>query len=163
MLFITQFLIFCERFRDIIILLAPYPLPSDRVGQLTAGKTFSAVSLRQVSQTVVLVTLFTVCDFNWWKLDEMDTIEANKFEEYVKNLLECPVCMEPIQSAPIHQCTNGHVLCKDCIAKLESCPICRNDSNTARNLIFEQIIGNFIANQEHLSQTIDLMKSPVFN
>ena len=78
----------------------------------------------------------------------MDTIEANKFEEYVKNLLECPVCMEPIQSAQIHQCTNGHVLCKDCIAKLESCPICRNDSNTARNLIFEQIIGNFIANQE---------------
>ena len=78
----------------------------------------------------------------------MDVIEANKFEEYIKNLLECPVCMEPIQSAPIHQCTNGHVLCKDCIAKLESCPICRNDSNTARNLIFEQIIGNFIANQE---------------
>jgi hypothetical protein len=78
----------------------------------------------------------------------MDVIEANKFEEYVKNLLECPVCMETIQLAPIHQCTNGHVLCKDCIAKLESCPICRNDSNTARNLIFEQIIGNFIANQE---------------
>ena len=75
----------------------------------------------------------------------MDVIEANKFEEYVMSLLECPVCMEPIKSPPIHQCTNGHLLCKDCIAKLESCPICRNDSKTARNLIFEQIIGNFVA------------------
>ena len=75
----------------------------------------------------------------------MAASKSNKFEEYVKSLLECPVCMELIKSAPIHQCTNGHLLCKDCIAKLESCPICRNDSKTARNLIFEQIIGNFYA------------------
>ena len=77
----------------------------------------------------------------------MAASKSNKFEEYVMSLLECPVCMEPIKSPPIHQCTNGHLLCKDCIAKLESCPICRNDSKTARNLIFEQIIGNFVASE----------------
>ena len=68
---------------------------------------------------------------------------ANEFEEYIKCLLKCPVCSEPIKSAPIHQCTNGHVVCKDCITKSEYCPICRNDSTVVRNLVFEQIIGNF--------------------
>ena len=79
-----------------------------------------------------------------------DTIESSehgvsKFEEYIKSLLECPVCIEPIKSAPIHQCTNGHIVCKDCITKMKNCPICRNDSTIAKNLIFEQIIGNFSA------------------
>ena len=68
---------------------------------------------------------------------------GSQFEEYIKSLLECPVCIEPIKSAPIHQCTNGHLVCKDCITKMENCPICRNDSTIAKNLIFEQIIGNF--------------------
>ena len=79
-----------------------------------------------------------------------DTIESaehgvSKFEEYIKNLLTCPICISPIKSAPIHQCTNGHVVCKDCVTKLGNCPICRNHSKLARNLIFEQIIGNFSA------------------
>ena len=79
---------------------------------------------------------------------DSDTIElaengVSKFEEYIKSLLECPVCVEPIKSAPIHQCANGHLVCKDCISKMDNCPICRNDSTIAKNLIFEQIIGNF--------------------
>ena len=73
------------------------------------------------------------------------TSKSNKFEEYVKGLLECPNCNETIKSTPIHQCTNGHVVCKNCITKLENCPNCRNDSKIARNLIFEQIIENFSA------------------
>ena len=32
---------------------------------------------------------------------------AIDFEEHIKDLLECPVCIEPILSAPIHQCTNA--------------------------------------------------------
>ena len=77
-----------------------------------------------------------------------DTIEStehevSKFEKYIKGLLECPVCFISIKSTPIHQCTNGHIICKHCISKLKNCPICRNDSIVARNLIFEQIIGNF--------------------
>ena len=87
----------------------------------------------------------------------MATSKSNEFEEYIKGLLECPVCMKAIKSAPIHQCTNGHVVCKDCIPKCENCPICRNDSTIARNLIFEQIIEKFsaveLANEEPSEKT----------
>ena len=69
----------------------------------------------------------------------------SKFDEYIKGLLECPVCFETIKLTPIHQCTNGHVVCKDCVTKLDNCPICKSDSRVARNVIFEQIIGNFSA------------------
>ena len=75
----------------------------------------------------------------------MATSKSNQFEEYVKGLLECPSCSEPINSSPVNQCTNGHVVCKNCIPKLENCPICRNKSKLARNLIFEQIVENFSA------------------
>ena len=60
-------LIFCVRFRDIIILLAPYPLPSDRVGQLTAGKTCSAVfvcgkSVKQLFWLIYLLFVISIGD-----------------------------------------------------------------------------------------------------
>ena len=69
-------------------------------------------------------------------------------DEYIKDLSECPVCIEAIRSAPIHQCTNGHVICKDCILKLDSCPICRSDSTLARNLMLEQIISKIYGPQQ---------------
>ena len=66
--------------------------------------------------------------------------KAKKFKEQIEDILKCPNCIKPIMSAPIHQCKNGHVVCKDCIAKLSNCPICRNDSTLVRNLMLEQII-----------------------
>ena len=65
---------------------------------------------------------------------------SSDFEEYIRDLLECPVCMETIESVPVYQCANGHVLCKGCIAKLNNCPICRNDSERRRSLKLEDII-----------------------
>ena len=54
-----------------------------------------------------------------------------EFEEevkkYFKDLLECPICFETIDSVPIYQCRNGHVVCKNCHPKLKTCPICRVD------------------------------------
>ena len=73
------------------------------------------------------------------KLEE----KSSDFKKYVKGLLECPVCIESIKTTPIHQCANGHVICKDCIPKLNNCPICRNDSTLSRNLMIEQIIEKF--------------------
>ena len=70
------------------------------------------------------------------------------FEEYIRDLLECPVCTDTIKSVPVYQCTNGHVICKDCILKLDSCPICRSDSTLARNLMLEQIIAKIYGPQE---------------
>ena len=65
---------------------------------------------------------------------------SSDIEEYIKDLLECPVCLETIKSVPVYQCTNGHVTCKDCIKKLNNCPICRNNSAPARSLQLEKIV-----------------------
>ena len=62
------------------------------------------------------------------------------FEAYIRDLLDCPVCMDTIKSVPVYQCTNGHVICKDCIEKLNNCPICRNDSSLVRILKLEKIV-----------------------
>ena len=74
----------------------------------------------------------------------MATSEANQkstdFEEYIKDLLECPVCLDTMKTVPVYQCTNGHVICKDCIVKLDNCPICRNDSLLVRSLKLEEIV-----------------------
>ena len=70
------------------------------------------------------------------------TCEKTKgLREHIEDLLKCPNCIEPIISAPIHQCIKGHIVCKGCIAKWSNCPICRNDnSGLVRNLLLEQII-----------------------
>ena len=65
---------------------------------------------------------------------------SSDIEEYLSELLECPVCMETIKSVPVYQCSNGHVICKGCIEKLNNCPICRNDSTLNRNLKLENIV-----------------------
>ena len=64
----------------------------------------------------------------------------NSTDVFLRDLLECPVCMETIKSVPVYQCTNGHVMCKDCIEKLNNCPICRNDSALVRSLKLENIV-----------------------
>ena len=61
-------------------------------------------------------------------------------DKFLRDLLECPVCMETIKSVPVYQCTNGHVMCKFCIEKLNKCPICRNDSALVRSLKLENIV-----------------------
>ena len=61
--------------------------------------------------------------------------------EDFKELLECPVCFETIDSVPIYQCRNGHVVCKNCHTKLETCPICRQlHDGPIRNLKLEEMV-----------------------
>ena len=87
---------------------------------------------------------------------------SSDFEEYIRDLLECPVCMETIKSVPVYQCTNGHVICKDCIEKLNNCPICRNDSSLVRSLKLENIVqrleGIPLENQETITAKPNLQK-----
>ena len=62
-------------------------------------------------------------------------------KKYFKDLLECPVCFETIDSVPIYQCRNGHVVCKNCHPKLETCPICRQlHDGLIRNLKLEEMV-----------------------
>ena len=69
-----------------------------------------------------------------------NTYQNSITDQYIRDLLECPVCMETIKSVPVYQCANGHVVCKDCIEKLNNCPICRNDSELRRSLKLEDIV-----------------------
>ena len=64
----------------------------------------------------------------------------NSTDVFLRDLLECPVCMETIKSVPVYQCNNGHVICKECIKELNNCPICRNDSAPARSLQLEKLV-----------------------
>jgi hypothetical protein len=77
-------------------------------------------------------------------------------DEYIRDLLECPVCMETIKSVPVYQCTNGHVICKDCIEKLNKCPICRNNSGLNRNLKLENIVQRLEGIQPESSGPINV-------
>ena len=80
-------------------------------------------------------------------------------EVKINDLLECPVCIETISSAPILQCINGHIVCKDCHPKLEICPICRDASlydTPCRNLKLEEIVKRFqLSNSETAKMTSD--------
>ena len=68
-------------------------------------------------------------------------------KKHFKDLLECPVCFHTIDSVPIYQCLNGHVVCKDCHPKLVNCPICRDDQLydvPIRNLKLEEIVQRYV-------------------
>ena len=88
-------------------------------------------------------------------------MDSEGVKKYFKDLLECPVCFLTIDSAPVFQCHNGHVVCKDCHPKLGTCPICR-DANlydtpmAIRNLKLEEIIKRL---QSPNSETVSNMAS----
>ena len=70
----------------------------------------------------------------------MSSMKSENWEQYLKTLLECPVCLQTIESLPIFQCCNGHIVCKDCLQRLDNCPVCRNEPICIRNLQLEQLI-----------------------
>ena len=70
---------------------------------------------------------------------------SEEVKKYFQDFLGCPVCLDTIQSVPIYQCLNGHVVCKNCHPKLKTCPICRDAQLydgpiTLRNLKLEEIV-----------------------
>jgi hypothetical protein len=70
----------------------------------------------------------------------MSSMKSKNLEQYLKTLLECPVCLQTIECLPIFQCCNGHIVCKDCLQRLDNCPVCRNEPICIRNLQLEQLI-----------------------
>ena len=77
----------------------------------------------------------------------MDSEGVKKYFHLKKDLLECPVCFQTIDSVPIHQCRNGHVVCKNCRPKLRTCPICRDGPISQRNLKLEEIVESVTQNE----------------
>ena len=67
--------------------------------------------------------------------------KPSDLEEFLRDLLECPICFDTKNSMPIFQCQNGHITgCKDCITKLDKCPICRDANIKIRNLQLEKVV-----------------------
>ena len=77
----------------------------------------------------------------------MDSEGVKKYFLLNEDLLECPVCLETIDSTPIHQCRNGHVVCKDCRPKLRICPTCLNAPISQRNRKMEEIVESVMQNE----------------
>ena len=53
----------------------------------------------------------------------------------LQEVLECPVCYSVPRESPIYQCTNGHIVCKDCYRQLTVCHSCRQPLAENRNLV----------------------------
>lgn len=49
----------------------------------------------------------------------------DKLLKELSSSVECPVCYNVPRVAPVPCCSNGHVICQRCKAKLENCPTCR--------------------------------------
>lgn len=58
--------------------------------------------------------------------------------------LECPVCLLIPREGPVGACSAGHLVCKTCRVKVETCPTCRSPmpkdgTNTIFNKMIEEI------------------------
>ncbi|KAF4517000.1 hypothetical protein B566_EDAN009673 [Ephemera danica] len=58
----------------------------------------------------------------------------------ILTMLECPICMDTIQP-PAHQCSNGHLICLQCRARSEKCPVCRIKFGRGRSLLADQVFS----------------------
>ena len=61
-----------------------------------------------------------------------------RIEELV-DTLECPVCLDTADTAPIFQCPEGHLVCEECNAKMVECPQCGHSLMNARNRTAEAL------------------------
>ena len=81
------------------------------------------------------------------KVSNAEGEENHVINNNLRDLPECPVCLEEIRIIPIFECTNGHVICSDCIPKLQKCPICRNESMPVRSSKSEEVILEIVGLQ----------------
>ena len=58
----------------------------------------------------------------------------------VRQVLECPVCLETPRKPPLFICPNGHGLCKMCKPQVSHCPVCRAKMGNTRNLALEALM-----------------------
>ena len=71
-------------------------------------------------------------------MDELKKIES---AEDMQDDLQCPVCLKIPRTAPIYQCSQGHIHCEACHPRLEECPVCRSSiAGDIRNLVMEKIL-----------------------
>ena len=90
---------------------------------------------------------------------KMAISSPSDMKKYLRDILECPICIDTISTVPVFQCTNGHIICKICVTKLKKCPICRNDSMPARNLALEKIMQDLLGIKSENEGTFEKTKN----
>ena len=70
------------------------------------------------------------------------TTKKPKYVEDIQKLLECPVCFQnPKCPDKVHFCSNGHMICDECHAKIQRCPVCRSENLNGQNPILKQVLS----------------------
>ena len=54
-----------------------------------------------------------------------DLVNANAIKD-IREMLQCPVCLEYPRAPPIYRCYNDHIICSACQVKVKTCPTCRD-------------------------------------
>ena len=115
--------------------------PGPVAGPGTSGGNGMAETRDSACQTTLNFTLVKKEE------DANDQNDTNNYEE-LKSSLECPVCNR-ISLPPVMQCRNGHITCNVCRAKVQLCPVCRDQDMDVRNLIAEQAVAYMTVPCEH--------------
>jgi len=75
-------------------------------------------------------------------------VSIQSLPQWVKDTLECPVCLKTITDAPVYECENRHPLCEECHDALKErkdpCPVCRGKLTYKRNLTVEKILDKVL-------------------
>ena len=68
--------------------------------------------------------------------NELKLGEKNKFISCLEEDVRCKACLRVPNSAPLHNCSTGHILCHSCFKGPESpCPSCKKEMGSAVSLI----------------------------
>nr|XP_018914278.1 PREDICTED: E3 ubiquitin-protein ligase Siah1-like [Bemisia tabaci] len=57
--------------------------------------------------------------------------------------LECPVCMACL-SPPIRTCWRGHGICRACVGRVKSCPLCSSKLNPNQNTTLDKLVSRLL-------------------
>jgi len=66
--------------------------------------------------------------------------EKLRFEEKLRKLVECPVCLTLPRIGPVPCCANGHLVCSTCLERMRGennldCPTCREPFGEGKSLL----------------------------
>ena len=70
-----------------------------------------------------------------------------------KKTLECPVCLEVVEEAPIYRCEQEHLVCSSCRLQIRKCPECRvnYEGEPVRHRFAEMMAQDLLRLREQLA------------
>jgi len=90
------------------------------------------------------IALLVQKEFDSKRLEEEEMMEQENISEVTERDMECPICFEVPETAPVYKCVNSHIICNKCKPCLLSnkCPICNVELGDDRCFVTELYIAN---------------------